>query len=219
MSKTLEEYRLLAQKEAKAALNAYTKARQKQAEKETAARVAGIEAEAAADIKGYQQEQSEVNEQYREAYDENAVKELITRRQVAETMENWGLGASGAKATAQKAATQARNIADKTAKTSAQTAVEELNRLIAQVRTKAQTDAAKAKASVQSAAQKEIASYQQKQLQQAESRARYNYESAMKNSVSKQRAEYAKLLIRQKYTVTQAWKEAYRRYPEKKGEV
>lgn len=217
MAKTLEEYRLLAQKEAKKNSNAYARERQKQADEEARVRAASIEAEAEADIAGYREEQAQTQEKYREIYDENAVKELITRRRVAETMENYGLGDSGAKVTGQAAAVETRRVADKTAKSAAQATVEELNRLITQTRTKAQTDTAKASASIQSAAQKDMASYEQKQLQQAESRARYNYEAAQKNSVSKQRASYAELLIRQKYPVADAWKEAYRRYPAEKG--
>lgn len=217
-TKSLEAYRKEAQKAAAAQQTAYETGRKQQAARDYAAQAAVIDAKAAADTEQHRETLKQAESGYRELYDQNAVNELITRRQVEETMAGLGLSRSGGKAVGQQAATVTREKADTAVSEKRQAAVEELNRLITEIQTEAAADKAQAKSKLDAAAYKDIEAYRQKQTQQAEKQAQYNYEAALKASVSEKRTEYAMLLIRHNYSATAAWKEAYRLYPATKEE-
>lgn len=218
MASSWETYLKREQTEADKRQKSYEKQRKKQAEAELTAAEQDIDARAAAQTAAHEESLTQAKRDFRRQYNENAVEEMILKRQVAERMAGLGLSQSGTARSGRQAASAVRQRADRSVTVERQAAVERLNRLITAVREESAADKRQAQVKAASAAQKDAESYRQKQQTLAQSRAKAAYEAAQKASISEKRAEYAKLLIRQKYSAEEAWREAYRRYPkEAKG--
>lgn len=92
-----------------------------------------IDQSTASATKPYQTQIEQLQSQYRELYDANAVQELVNRRQVQETMANMGLTDSGLNRTQQTAIALQRGNADAAARLEQQQKTQELQDKIAQI--------------------------------------------------------------------------------------
>ena len=105
-----------------------------------------IDAAARPVIEGMENSRGDVANQYKSAYDANAVQELVNRRQVQETMANMGLTDSGLNRTQQTAIALQRGNADASTRMQEQAALDKItqsiNEYLAQIASQKQQNSA-----------------------------------------------------------------------------
>ena len=202
---------------------------------------AAIDREAGAATKGYQNRIDGAADEFRPLYDRNALQEMISRKQLEESMANMGLTDSGLNRTQQTAIALQRGNADSSARkqerdyvTKAQEAIDSI--LANAASQKAQQEAAIRKATEdwytgamtsadQSARASAATQYQAEQeyaaqIQAAQIEAEAKRQAAERETAQKAasdnsaaRAKYAQALITSgKLPEDQAWASAYARY-------
>lgn len=112
MARSYEEIRRAAYQQAADAVERQYGARKKADEEQLGQIGAAIDREAGAATAGYQNRISGAADEYQPLYDRNALQEMISRRQVEESMANMGLTNSGLNRTQQTAITLQRSNAD-----------------------------------------------------------------------------------------------------------
>lgn len=152
MARTYEEIESAALKQAADAVNKQYGVRKSSDEEQIGQINAAIDREAGAATKGYQDRITGAAEEFQPLYDRNALQEMISRRQVEESMANMGLTDSGLNRTQQTAIALQRGNADTTTRkqqqdyvTKAQEAIDSI--MASAASQKAQQEAAIRKAS------------------------------------------------------------------------
>lgn len=236
MARTYEEIESAALKQAADAVNKQYGVRKSSDEEQIGQINAAIDREAGAATKGYQDRINGAAEEFQPLYDRNALQEMISRRQVEESMANMGLTDSGLNRTQQTAIALQRGNADTTTRkqqqdyvTKAQEAIDSI--MASAASQKAQQEAAIRKASAdwytgamasadQSARTSAATQYQAEQdyaakIEAANIEARAKALEAQQKAVSDNsaaRAKYAQALITSGMSEDQAWASAYARY-------
>lgn len=236
MARTYEEIESAALKQAADAVNKQYGVRKSSDEEQIGQINAAIDREAGAATKGYQDRINGAAEEFQPLYDRNALQEMISRRQVEESMANMGLTDSGLNRTQQTAIALQRGNADTTTRkqqqdyvTKAQEAIDSI--MASAASQKAQQEAAIRKASAdwytgamasadQSARTSAATQYQAEQdyaakIEAANIEARAKALEAQQQAASDNsaaRAKYAQALITSGMPEDQAWASAYARY-------
>ena len=148
-----------------------------------------IDAAARPVIEGMENSRGDVANQYKSAYDANAVQELVNRRQVQETMANMGLTDSGLNRTQQTAIALQRGNADASTRMQEQAALDKItqsiNEYLAQIASQKQQNSANILGQTNSS----ISSLEQSLYQNALNNAAAQYQAQLEAEAARAKAE------------------------------
>lgn len=191
---------------------------------------AAIDRQADSASAGYQSRIDNADNEFQQLYDQNALGELITRRQVEESMANLGLTDSGLNRTQQTAIGIQRANADADTRTQQRQYVQQAQEAIDQIRSNAATEKLTQETSIRKDTADWLTAARLTGAQTAQTNAATEYsaeqeaaakvEAAQIEAMQKlssdnaaARSSYAQALIKTgNYTEEQAWASAFARY-------
>lgn len=176
LSRFEKEARAKAQKEQAA----YEQQRRRAASEELQKALGAIDTAAAPRVEALRGSIEAVPESYRPAYDLNAIEELVTRRQIEETMANLGLSDSGSAGQGYAAAGQRRARADKRLAQEADAKTQKLIEDLAAVLADTQAKRLNKEAAVKQKADRDIAANQASLYKAAMDHAMAQYKAALR---------------------------------------
>lgn len=159
----------------------------------------------------------------RALYDQNAMREVIDRKQIQESLANMGMTDSGISSSMQTALAVQKSRADNQVRADEQARIHEMENAIDQIYANMELE----KASQGLAIDQDTAAYKRNRLQAAETQAiqtatsLYNTEVEAATKANEQaldyqknRAELAQSYIKDGVSVSEAWGQAYAAYPD-----
>lgn len=188
-----------------------------------------IDRQANAASQGYQSRIDNAQQEYQPLYDRNALQELVTRRQVEESMANLGMTDSGLNRTQQTAIGLQRGNADAQVRRDQQAYVQQAQQAIDQIMAEAASQKMQNESSIRQATENwytgALASAQQAASSSAAARyqAEKEYQAQIEaaqikaaqtaaRDLTSARAKYAQSLISSGKSEDEAWASAYARY-------